>query len=59
MVGAAMAAEALAVLGGRAPAAASTLVAWDGRTGRERRVRVPRDPACAACAAVASKPLAV
>jgi molybdopterin/thiamine biosynthesis adenylyltransferase/molybdopterin converting factor small subunit len=49
VVGAAMAAEALAVLRGEPPRAASTLISWDARTGRERAVAVPRDPDCSAC----------
>lgn len=55
VVGAAMAAEALAVLDGR-PRAAGALVRWDGETCRERRLAVPRDPACPACGRGAKPP---
>jgi molybdopterin/thiamine biosynthesis adenylyltransferase len=46
LVGAAMADEALALLRGEPPRAASTLLSWNGRTGVERSVKVPRDLAC-------------
>jgi adenylyltransferase/sulfurtransferase len=54
LVGAAMAREALALLADDSPEAASLLISWDGRTGRERRVPVPRDPRCICAQPVAS-----
>ena len=57
LVGASMAAEALAFLQGLPLRAASTLVSWKGPGAAERAVAVPRDPACpcALRAAPASK----
>ena len=46
VVGLSMAEEALAILAGRTPSAASTLISWTGPEGRERRVRIPLDLAC-------------
>lgn len=55
LVGAAMAGEALRLLRGAAPRAASRLIRWNGLSGAVRATAVPRDPACPACAASAAR----
>lgn len=55
LVGAAMASEAILLLRGQPPRAASRLLRWNGRSGAVRATSVPRDPSCPACAASAAR----
>jgi molybdopterin-synthase adenylyltransferase len=51
LIGAAMAGEAMLLLRGLQPRAASRLLRWSGLSGTVRATTVPRDLACPACAA--------
>ncbi len=51
LIGAAMAGEAMRLVRGLAPQAASRLVRWDGLSGTVRATTVRRDLSCPACAA--------
>lgn len=55
LVGAAMAAEAVRLLRGERPRAASRLIRWNGLSGGARSNEVRRDPACPACASQAAR----
>ncbi len=55
LVGAAMAGEAVRLLRGEPPRAASRLLRWNGLAGTLRQSEVRRDPACPACAAPAAR----
>jgi molybdopterin/thiamine biosynthesis adenylyltransferase len=55
LVGAAMAGEAVRLMCGETPRAASRLLRWNGLAGTVRESHVRRDPACPACAAPAAR----
>jgi molybdopterin/thiamine biosynthesis adenylyltransferase len=53
VIGSAMAAEAIRVLGAAPARAAGRLLVWEGASGRRREIPVQPDPACPACGAPA------